>query len=217
MKFRCYAIGFIDVIAKVYRHIVLDKEDKGFHQLFWRDRPSDTIKDYRMTPVTYGIGSSGYHFIRSLQEAGKDSSVEKVIKRDFYVDKMLSGAHTEVEATQLIQAVSKQLEKHGMILQNFASNNVKIIKDLQPNLREIEKNFTEHDYGVKTLDIKWLPNEDNLAFIIRESDSLNCCERSLLSDISTTFNPFGLLTPFTLKLKLIMKSCWVRGVNWDEE
>ena len=130
-----------------------------------------------MTRVTYGIGSSGYHSIRSLQEAGKDSSVEKVIKRDFYVDDMLSGAHTEDEATQLIHAVSKQLEKHGMILRKFASNNAKIIEDLQPNLRENEKNFTELDYSVKTLGIEWLPNEDNFAFTIKESDKLKFTKR----------------------------------------
>ena len=39
----------------------------------------------------------------------------------------------------------------------------------------------------------------------------------MLSDISTIFDPLGLLTPVTLKLKLIMQSCWVRGVDWDEE
>ena len=217
IRFRCYAIGITGDIAKMYRQIALDKDDKDFHRLFWRDTPSDPIKVYRMTRVTYGIGSSGYHSIRSLQEAGKDSSVEKVIKRDFYVDDMLSGAHTEDEATQLIHAVSKQLEKHGMILRKFASNNAKIIEDLQPNLRENEKNFTEHDYSVKTLGIKWLPNEDNFAFTIKESDKLKFTKRSMLSDISTIFDPLGLLTPVTLKLKLIMQSCWVRGVDWDEE
>ena len=84
---------------------------------------------------------------------------------------MLSGAHTEGEATQPIQAVSKQLEKHGMILRKFASNNGKIIEDLQPNLREIEKNFHEHDYSVKTLGIKGLPKEDNLLSQLRNRTS----------------------------------------------
>ena len=119
---------------------------------------------------------------------------------------MHSGAHTEDEATQLIQAVSKQLEKHGMILRKFASNNAKIIEDLQPNLRENEKIFTEHDFSVKTLGIKWLPNEDNFAFTIKESDKLSFTKRSILSNISTIFDPLGLLTPVTLKLKLIMQS-----------
>ena len=39
----------------------------------------------------------------------------------------------------------------------------------------------------------------------------------MLSDISTIFDPLGLLTLVTLKLKLIMLSCWVCGVDWDEE
>ena len=217
IRFRCYAIGITGDIAKMYRQIALGKEDKDFHQLFWRDTPSDPIKVYRMTRVTYGIGSSGYHSIRSLQEAGKESPVEEVIKRDFYVDDMLSGAHTKDEATQLIRAVTKQLEKYGMILRKFASNNAQIIEDFQPNLRENEKNFTENDNSVKTLGIKWLPNEDIFAFTIKESDKLKFTKRTMLSDISTIFDPLGLLTPVTLKLKLIIQSCWVRGVDWDEE
>ena len=46
---------------------------------------------------------------------------------------------------------------------------------------------------------------------------LKFTKRSMLSDISTIFDPLGLLTPVTLKLKLIIQSCWVRGVDWDEE
>ena len=89
IRFRCYAFGITGDIAKMYRQIALDKEDKDFHRIFWQDTPNDPIKVYRKTRVTYGIGSSGYHSIRSLQEAGKDSSMEKVIERDFYVDDML--------------------------------------------------------------------------------------------------------------------------------
>ena len=167
----------------MYRQIAVDKGNKEFHRLIWRDTPSDSIKVYRMTRVTYGIGSSGYHSNRSLQEAGKDSSVEKVVKRDFYVDDMLSGANTEDEAAQLIQAVSKYLEKHGMILRKFASNNAKIIEVLQPNLRENEKIFIEHDYSIKPLGIKWLRNDDNFVFTSKASDNLKftkhrCCRIS---------------------------------------
>ena len=39
----------------------------------------------------------------------------------------------------------------------------------------------------------------------------------MLSDISTVFDPLGLLTPVTLKVKLVLQSCWVRGVDWDDD
>ena len=42
--------------------------------------------------------------------------MEELIKKDFYVDDMLSGAHSTDEAAQLIQTVTKQSEKHGSIL-----------------------------------------------------------------------------------------------------
>ena len=107
IRFRCYAIGITGDVAKMYKQIALDKKDKDFHRLFWRDTQEEPIKVYRMTRVTYGVGSSGYHSIRSLQEAGKNSSVEELIKRDFYVDDMLPGDHSIDEAAQLIQTVTK--------------------------------------------------------------------------------------------------------------
>ena len=131
IRFRCFAIGITGDVAKMYRQIALAKGDKDFHRLFWRDTQEAPIKVYRMTRVTYGIGSlSDYHSIRSLREAGKDSSVGELIKKDFYVDDMFSGAHSTDEAVQLIQTVTKQLEKHERILRKFSSNYVQIIEAL---------------------------------------------------------------------------------------
>ena len=148
---RCFAIGITGDVVKVYRQIALAKEDKDFHRLFCRDTQEEPIKVYRMTRVTYGIGSLDYHSIRSLQKAGKDSSVGELTKRDFYVDDMFSGAHSTDKAARLIQTVTEQLEKHGMILQKFASNHVQIIEALPPDLREIEKKFSDEDHTVNTI------------------------------------------------------------------
>jgi hypothetical protein len=40
-------------------------------------------------------------------------------------------------------------------------------------------------------------------------------KREMLSDLSKIFDPLGLLTPVTFKLKLAMQRCWVEGVSWD--
>ena len=49
-----------------------------------------------MTRVTYGVASSSYHSIRSLVEcANFDDTAPEVstaLKRDFYVDDILTGA-----------------------------------------------------------------------------------------------------------------------------
>ena len=58
-----------------------------------------------MTRVTYGVASSSYHSIRSLLECANadDTPIEtsKAIRRDFYVDDILTGASSEQEAKKI--------------------------------------------------------------------------------------------------------------------
>ena len=57
----------------MYRQVELDKEDKDYHRLFWKDPNSEAIETFRMTRVTYGIASSligrsqGWNFVPRLE------------------------------------------------------------------------------------------------------------------------------------------------------
>ena len=52
-------------IAKMYRQIALDEDDKDFHRILWRDSTQEPIKHLRMTRVTYCIASSSFNSIKS--------------------------------------------------------------------------------------------------------------------------------------------------------
>ena len=105
LSFGCYPIGITGDLAKMCRQVALNKEDKDYHRFLWRDVPEQPIVTYRMTRVTYGIASSSYHSVRSLIEAGKHSSVEETICRDFYVDEWLTGADNIPNAKRPINDV----------------------------------------------------------------------------------------------------------------
>ena len=61
LRFLCYPIRMTGEIAKMYRQVALNKEDKDCHRFLWRVVPEQPIETYRMTRVTYGIASSCYH------------------------------------------------------------------------------------------------------------------------------------------------------------
>ena len=109
LRFRCYPIGIAGDIGKMYCQVALNKNDKNYHRILWRDVPEQPIETYRMTRVTYGISSSCYHSVRSLIEAGKTSSVEETISRDFYVDDWLTSADDIPSAKKLINDARCQL------------------------------------------------------------------------------------------------------------
>ena len=217
LRFRCYPIGITGDLEKMYRQVALNKEDKDFHRILWRDVPYQPIDTYRMTRVTYGVASSCYHSVRSLIEAGKHSCVEETISRDFYVDDWLTGADDIPSAKKLINDVRCQLATKQFPLRKFVSSSREVMESLPSELRENEHEFSAKDYSVKALGIKWLPTNDVFVFKVAHDLKENMTKRSLLSDISKIFDPLGWLTPMTLPLKLIMQSSWSRGINWDDK
>ena len=63
ISFRMYPVALSADMAKMYRQVQLDAEDKDYHRL----SPNSTdIKTLRMTRVTYGIASSAFHSVRPL-------------------------------------------------------------------------------------------------------------------------------------------------------
>ena len=57
VRFRLHQVALSADIAKMYRQVELDKEDKDYHRLLWKDPNSEAIETFHMTRVTYGIAS----------------------------------------------------------------------------------------------------------------------------------------------------------------
>ena len=73
-----YSVALSAEIAKMYRQVQLDAEDKNSHRLFWKEPNSTDIKTFRMTRVTYGIASSAFHSLSSLQVFAEDVTDKNV-------------------------------------------------------------------------------------------------------------------------------------------
>ena len=74
----------------------------------------------------------------------------------------------------------------------------------------------------KALGLKWNTRTDSLVFMI-ELDSLKlkseklCTKRELASLAAKIFDPMGVISPFTVRSKLLLQSLWTQGVGWDDE
>ena len=42
-------------------------------------------------------------------------------------------------------------------------------------------------------------------------------KKSLLSIASRIFDPIGLLSPFTVKAKILFQDLWKRGLEWEDQ
>ena len=208
-------------VAKMYRQVGLDKSDRDFHRILWRDYVTDEIRELRMTRVTYGVASSSYHSTRALQESGKNHgpnpNTVNVILNDFWVDDLLSGADTLDEACVLQDNLIETLNKNCLPLRKWSSNEPQLVTRFSKDLQEAGKAYGINDktHQIKTLGLTWHPLEDHFVYASSSEYISIITKRTLLSDVSKQFDPIGLTAPVLVVAKVIIPSCWKLDLEWN--
>ena len=98
-------------VSKMYRAVNLAMSDCDLHCFVWRKGATDTLVDYRMTRVTFGVLASSFAANMAVQHNALNLAIEypqaaKLVAESFYVDDGLIGADSEQEAIEL----QKQLQ-----------------------------------------------------------------------------------------------------------
>ncbi|PFX31375.1 hypothetical protein AWC38_SpisGene3829 [Stylophora pistillata] len=153
------------------------------------------------------------------RNAVKSSSRE--LFSNMYVGDCFSGAD-DVEATvKLQQSLSAMMERGGFNLTNWASNSKKVLSHIveqdQAEPSTIDFNSRE---PLKALGICWntltecfLFNVPPSTLAVRDPET----KTSLLSTASRVFDPMGLVTPFTIRAKMLFQELWRKGLQWEDQ
>ena len=222
IRFRLHQYALSADVAKMYRQVGLDKSDRDFHRVLWRDYVTDEIRELRLTRVTYGVASSSYHSTRALQESGKTNGPKpntvNVILNDFCVDDILSGADTLEEACVLQNDLIETLNKNCLPLHKWSSNKPQLVTRLPKDLQEAGKAYEINDktHQIKTLGLTWHPLEDHFVYACSSEYVSIITKRTLLSDVSKHFDPIGLIAPVLVVAKVIIQSCWKLDLEWND-
>ncbi|XP_075223912.1 uncharacterized protein LOC142325765 [Lycorma delicatula] len=75
LSFRTHSYVFTADIKQMYRKILIDKSQRDFQRIVWRNDLTDKIDTYRLKTVTYGTASAPFLAIRclfQLAEEGKN-------------------------------------------------------------------------------------------------------------------------------------------------
>ena len=70
------------------------------------------------------------------------------------------------------------------------------------------------------LGIRWKVMSDNLKFKVSVTKKVSMItERTILSIVNSIFDPLGMLMPFTVKLKVILRKIWAHEpkLEWDDK
>ena len=72
MRFRRHRVALTGDVQKMYREILLTPSDQNFHRFMWRAQVDDPVSEFCMNRVTFGVTSSPYVAVQTLQQAAID-------------------------------------------------------------------------------------------------------------------------------------------------
>ncbi|XP_062542405.1 uncharacterized protein LOC134210368 [Armigeres subalbatus] len=123
LRFRTHRIAVNADIAKMYRMIGVQREDHPLQSIKWRNDISEPIRTFELSTVTYGTSSAPYFATKCLHRLADDGEsthpiASRVIRKDFYVDDMLSGVDTLALGQRMrvvVSDVSRLFDPLGLV------------------------------------------------------------------------------------------------------
>lgn len=222
VRFRRHTIAVCADVEKMYRQVLIKPDDRYLQKILWREHPSDPLKTYVLNTVTYGTGPAAFMATRSVDELGNIHKktyplASNVIKKDIYVDDMLSGADNLEAAIKLCSQVKTILASGCFPLRKWVSNEPDLLKSLnQVDSTDLIYNLS-HNENAKTLGLTWCWSSDEFIYdmaVIQLPQIVT--KRSMLSVIAQMFDPLGLLGPIIILAKIMLQKLWLEKVSWDE-
>nr|CAH7719124.1 unnamed protein product [Callosobruchus chinensis] len=221
IRFRTYRYILAADITKMYRQVLVHKDDRKLQRICWRFQQSEPVDIYELNTVTYGTACAAFLAIRCLHEIAnihkkQFPTASQVIIDDFYVDDLLTGTNDPQQLLQLYKDITHILESCGFTLNKWISNDPEIIERIKSENPEVVVNIGKND-ETHSLGLLWSSSQDCLKFEIEPKfSSKSVTKRTVLSTIARIFDPLGILGPVVVKAKIILQDIWKIGLGWDE-
>lgn len=217
VRFRKHKFGIVADIKKAFLQIKLNKADQDVHRFVWD--VNGMTRHMRFERVTFGVNCSPFLLNATIKyhlDQFEDSKIIRELRQNLYMDDLLTGADSEEEVLQMVTDADEVMTKGGFTLTKWGTNCSCLPQSI---VKEINCDLTETAQTRKILGIVWNVSEDCFSF---ETLRFELCQsiiskRMLLSMIARIFDPLGLLTPFSITLKICFQDAWKIGIEWDED
>ena len=177
--------------------------------------PESPFDVYRFKSILFGASCSPF-ILNAILKKHLDSihnPVTEKMKTNIYVDNLATGSDSEDEASTFLERSRLIMSPVGFNLRAWNSNN--------PTVRASAANqgLQDKDPETKVLGLRWNPNTDALQFQQWQppNDANNIItKREVLRKSSKIYDPLGILTPVTIRAKILIQELWKEGYSWGE-
>ena len=218
LRFRTHKYGIVTDIEKAFHHLNLHVEDREYTRFLWLSDPMDPDSPfitYRFTAVPFGTASSPFMLNATISYHLEhfSSPVSLHMKKNMYVDNVISGADTEKSAVNYYHEGRTIMNDAKFNLRSWASN-CSALQDV------VTQESTAHTGDeINTLGMRWNTSSDILA--LTNKTTLNThkkliTKREVLQQSSKIFDPLGIIAPITIRAKIFLQRLWQESIDWDE-
>ncbi|KMQ88162.1 hypothetical protein RF55_12394 [Lasius niger] len=204
----------------MYRQILVHPEDRDYQRILWRHYVAGDVREYKLNTVTYGLACAPFLAIRTLHQLANDEEKQfprgaVSLRRDCYVDDIVTGADTLPDAIALQTELRKLCMAGGFPLRKWAANHEEILAGIP-----LEHRFqrTPHSWegdSHSTLGLRWHPHDDCFSFVIHPRSIAEFTKRRVLAETARLFDPMGWLAPVVIRAKILIQSTWLQQLDWD--
>ena len=217
LRFRLNKIAIVADIEKAFLQIGLLEDAKDMTRFFWlKNKDQLTIENnvqvYRFNRVPFGIISSPFLLAATLDHHLKknESPAAETIRENIYVDNVITGKDTIIEAVNFYTEAKQIFTKASMNLRDWMSNDESVMKEIAIEDRA--------DQGtMKILGLTWVIESDRICLNRQKQNykTSNITKREVLKQISSVYDPLGLFSPVTLQGKMFLQALWNKKLAWD--
>ena len=226
LRFRQEPFAFMADIQGMFNQVHVSKDDRdALRFLWWKDDdPTNTPLTYRMTTHLFGGVWSPSCANFALKKCAQDNvndfhpSTITTVDRNFYVDDCLKSVASLEEAVNLAKELRELLLRGGFNLTKWVSNSRDVLRAVPEVEWSKEVKTLDLDQELlpaeRTLGVLWQVEPDLYGFDVHLEER-PLTRRGLLSTVSSVYDPFGFVSPFVLKAKMLFQElCRIKS-SWD--
>ena len=224
IRFRRHKIAMTTDVSKMYRAILLSKEQRDLHRFVCREDRTQSLRDYRMTRLTFGVSASPFAANMALKQNALDFQQEypraaQPALNCFYVDDGLVGADSVEDAICLQDELQHLFSAGGFTLKKWKTSNKTVEENIPSHLRDQVPTqlITWKEVLTWVLGVEWDATTDAfkpLVPITYEVGKLT--KRRLLSEVAKLFDVLGWCSPAIIIPKILIQRLWEENLDWDE-
>ena len=220
LRFRQYKYAIMADVEEMYMQIKVPQKDHNALRFLWL--VNGLVREYRMTSHLFGgvwcAASSTYALRRTVEDCPTEPSniVKQAILNNFYVDDLLQSTRDITEARDIIVDTAAVLKHVGFRLTKFVVNSSELLNDIDESDRATVVKEIMPEMMRKALGVHWEICGDTFSYVCKQKSPIGpATRRTMLSFVSTMYDPLGLIFAIVLKGKLLFQEATRLKLSWD--